>query len=133
MHIPMYARFLSLIQVCSYVLRLNYCQMFCSAYSLVLIYILNTKFRCLLVLRRFYFSTFPLFFAYIALLINLYNAFTSLSLFFLLLLFCVCWIQYMVLTIVIDWILICNVPFLVLILVSNKVLSSHNKSHTFLF
>ena len=38
----------------------------------------------------------------------------------------------MVLTMVIDWILICNVFFFVLILASSKVVSSHNQAHTLL-
>ena len=44
-----------------------------------------------------------------------------------------CWIRHMVLAIVINWILILDVSFLVLILVSDKVASSHNESHNFLY
>ena len=46
---------------------------------------------------------------------------------------CVCKIQHMVLTIVIDSILIRDVIFIGLILVSSKVASFHNKVHTFLY
>ena len=76
-----------LMPVCFYVLQLNYCQIFCPTYCLVLMYILNTLFRCLLVLHWLYFSRFSLHFSNIALFINLYNAFPSFSLNFQLLFF----------------------------------------------
>ena len=73
----------TLMPVCFYVLQQNYCQIFCPTHCLVLMYILNTFFRCLLVLHWLYFSHF----SFIALFINLYNAFPSFSLNFLLLFF----------------------------------------------
>ena len=50
------------MQVCFYASRLNYCQIFCATNSLVLMYILSSLFCCLLLLNRFYFLRFPLFF-----------------------------------------------------------------------
>ena len=70
----------ALMQVCFYVLRLNYCQIFCVTYSLVLMYILNSLFCCLQVLHSV--SQVFHFFPYIALFVNLYNTLPSLSLLF---------------------------------------------------
>ena len=44
------------MQLCFYVWELNYCRLFCTTYSLILMSILNSLFRCLQVLHRFYFS-----------------------------------------------------------------------------
>ena len=60
-----------------------------------------------------------------SMLMNLYKTFHLCHYIFLLLLFFVCWIQYMILTI--DWLNSNNVFFLALILASSKVLSFHNE------
>ena len=117
---------------CFYISGLNYCRIFCATYSLDFIYILNSLFCCLLVLHPFYFLSFPFFFPYKALFINLYKAFPSLSLFFLLLFFCVLISIYGFnhcdsLNSNTQWI------FLVSILASSKVVSSHNEVRTFLY
>ena len=77
------------------------------------------------------FLTFSNVSPYIASFFNSYNTFPSLPLFF----FCfysffASWIQKMILTIAIDWILIRDVLFLVLVIVSSKVLDFHNEAHT---
>ena len=67
------------------------------------------------------------------LFINLYNAFPSLSPLFSASIFWVCQIRHTVLTIGIDRILICGVFASDSILILNKVLSFHNKEHTFFY
>ena len=51
----------ALTKLCFFVSQLNHCQINCATYSLVLMYIFNILFRCLLALHRFYFSNFPSF------------------------------------------------------------------------
>ena len=133
-HIPKYACLLSVnVTLFFYVSRLNHCQIFCVTYSLVRMFILNSLFCCLR-FASILFLKFSIAFSHTALFINLHNPFSSLSpIFFLLLLFFVYWIQHTVWAIEIDWILISDVFFIVLILASSKVSSFHNESHTFLY
>ena len=76
---------------------------------------------------------FPIALSYTVFSINLYNDFSSLSRFFLLLLFFVCWIQHMILAIEIDLSLIRGVFFIVLIVVLNKGVKFDNGAHTFYY
>ena len=129
MHIPMHAGFLSFIQSCH---LLNYCQIFCTTYSLLLVYFLNSLFRCFLVLHQFYFSSCPFCFGINHCSLICAKLSHLIHCCFLLLFFLVCLIQYMVLTIVVDYVLTLKVLFLVLMVVSSEVVSFHNESHIFL-
>ena len=110
----------------TFVLQLNYCQLFCARDSLVLMYILNSLFLCFLALHRFYFVSIPLF-CHMQRCSLICAILFHLCLPFFLLLFFVHWIQYIALTILINWILIRDIYFLFLIL----VISFHYEVHNF--
>ena len=60
--LPIHAGLLSFNETLLFHVAINYFQIFCATYSLVLMYILNSLFHFLLALHRFCFSSSPLFF-----------------------------------------------------------------------
>ena len=117
-------------------LQLNSCQIFCATYSLLLMSILNSFFCCIwerLIKSLILFLKFSIVFSEYTLYINMYNAFPSLSPFYATSILFLCWIRHVVLIIMIDWILICNVFSLALILASSKVVRFHNEAQTFFY
>ena len=132
MHIQMYAGLLSfnasLILSIATTLLLN---IQCNVYlrfdvHFKQLFLLFTSYKLILFLEL------SVVFPYVSLFINLYNTFTSLHPFFSASVDFLYQIQYMVLTIVIYQILICNVFLLVLMLALSKVASFQNEAPTFL-
>ena len=110
-HLSIHAGLLSFNETSLFRIAINYFQKFCATYSLVLMYILNSLFHFILALHRFCFSSSSLFFRIHHYSLICATLFLSFLHFILLLFFFVCWIQYMVLTIVIGWILVRDVFF----------------------
>ena len=65
----------TLMQVCFYISRLNYFQIFCATYSLVLMYVLNSFFLLFTSFTLILFIKFSIVFPYIALFVNFNNVF----------------------------------------------------------
>ena len=137
-HIPTYGGLVSVnFFFFFYEFQLNHCQIFFVTYNLVLMSILNSLLCCIQVLFQIYFLISPLFCHRQQIHQFMHNSLICITPsylclhFFLLLFFFVSWIQHMVLAILIDWTLIRNVFFLVLILILNKVSSFHNEPHRY--
>ena len=107
----MYEGLLSVKNLCFYALWLNHCQIFGVTYSLAWMFILDSPFCCFQVLHRYYFIRIALFFhiQYCSLICK--TLFQLCHYFFYFYSFLVCWIQNIVLAIVVDWIVIPDIYF----------------------
>ena len=114
-----------------YVLKLNYSHIYGATYNLVFMSMLSSLFCCLLDYINFVSQVFHGFWHILASLIDLYNAFSSLSSFFVLTYIHFCVLDSLYGFNYCNLILTRNV-LLVLVLVSFKVASFYNEAPSFL-